>query len=148
MRIVLMHDVIHTGKRGEVVDVKRGYARNYLLPKGLALEATPGNLKVFEQQRRKIEARHAQERDAAAGIAAALAGVRVEIAKRATETGALYGSVTASEVAEALEAKGVQIEPRQVDLEGGIKAVGDHEVRIDLHSEVVAEVVVTVVAQE
>jgi large subunit ribosomal protein L9 len=148
MRIVLMHDVIHTGKRGEVVDVKRGYARNYLLPKGLALEATPGNLKVFDQQRKKIEVRHAQEREAATEVATALAGIRLDIAKRATEAGALYGSVTAAEVAEALVAKGFEIDPRQLDLEGGIKAIGDHGVRIDLHSEVVAEVVVTVVPEE
>jgi large subunit ribosomal protein L9 len=148
MRIVLMQDVIHTGKRGEVIDVARGYARNYLLPKGLALEATAGNLKVFEQQRRRIEVQHAQERDAAAEIAAVLASVRLEIPKRASESGALYGSVTAAEVAEALEAKGIEVDRRRIDLEGGIKALGDHPVRIDLHSEVAAEVVVTVIPEE
>jgi large subunit ribosomal protein L9 len=148
MRVVLMSDVIHTGKRGEVVDVKPGYARNYLLPKGLALEATAGNLKVFEQQRRRIELHHQQEREAAAAIAAEIADLRLEIAKRASESGALYGSVTAAEVAEALEAKGIEVDLRRIDLEGGIKALGDHEVRIDLHSEVVAEVVVSVIPEE
>jgi large subunit ribosomal protein L9 len=148
MRVILMHDVIHTGKRGEVVEVKPGYARNYLLPKGLALEATQGNLKVFEQRRRRIEVLHQQEREAAAQVAALLNGTRLEIAKRAGETGVLYGSVTASEIAETLEAKGIEVDRRWIDLEGGIKSLGDHTVRVDLHSEVAAEIIVTVVPEE
>ena len=148
MRVILMHDVQHTGRRGEILDVKPGYARNFLMPQGLALEATPGNLKVFEHQRRKIEAKHQKEREAAAEIAAQLADVRVKVAKRVGETETLYGSVTAGEVAEALAAKGVTVDKRRVDLEGGIKTLGEHSVRIDLHSEVVAEIIVEVVAEE
>ena len=82
MRVILMQDVLHTGKRGEVIDVKPGHARNYLIPQGLALLATPGNLKYFEQQRSKIDARHAKEREAAGEIAAQIAGTRLTSALR------------------------------------------------------------------
>lgn len=148
MKVILLSDLRHQGKRGQVVDVKSGYARNFLLPQGLALIATPGNLKYFEQQRKKIDAKHARERDAAAQIAARLAGVKLSVAKRVGETQTLYGSVTATEVAEMLQAKGFEIDRRRIDLEGGIKTLGDHPVRIELHPEVIAEVVVTVVAEE
>jgi large subunit ribosomal protein L9 len=148
MKVILLSDLRHRGRRGQVVDVKTGYARNYLLPQGLALEATPGNLKVFEHEKKKIEARHAAERDAAAQIAAQIAGISLTLKKRAQETGALYGSVTATEIVEALEKKGVTVDRRQIDLAGGIKTVGEHVVRIDLHSEVVAELSVTVEAEE
>lgn len=148
MRVILMQDVLHTGKRGEVIDVKPGHARNYLIPQGFALEATTGNLQYFEQQRGKIDVRHAKEREAAAEVAAEMAGIRLKIAKRVGESETLYGSVTASEVAEGLQAKGVTVDRRRIDLEGGIKTLGDHNVRIELHPEVVAEVVVTVVAEE
>lgn len=148
MKVILLADLRHRGRRGQVVEVKPGYARNFLLPQGLALEATAGNLKVFEHERKKIEARHAAERQSAAEVAARIAGVKIALRKRATETGALYGSVTASEIVEALARNGVEIDRRQVDLAGGIKSVGDHVARIDLHSEVVAEVAVTVEAEE
>lgn len=148
MRVILMQDVLHTGKRGEVIDVKPGHARNFLIPQGFALEATSGNLQYFEQQRGKIDARHAKEREAAAEVAAEMAGIRLKIAKRVGESETLYGSVTATEVAEGLQAKGVTVDRRRIDLEGGIKTLGDHNVRIELHPEVVAEVVVTVVAEE
>lgn len=148
MKVILMSDLRHRGRRGEVVEVKPGYARNYLFPQGLAREATPGNLKQFAQERKKIDLRHAAERQAAAEVAAAIAGLRLSLRKRAMETGALYGSVTASEVVEALAARGVEVDRRQVDLAGGIKSLGDHLVRIDLHSDVVAELAVTVEAEE
>lgn len=147
MKVILLADLRHRGRRGQVVEVKPGYARNFLLPQGLALEATAGNLKVFEHERKKIEARHAAERQSAAEVAARIAGVTIALRKRATETGALYGSVTASEIVEALSRNGVEVDRRQVDLAGGIKSVGDHIARIDLHSEVVAEVAVTVEAE-
>ncbi len=148
MRVILMQDVLHTGKRGEVLDVKPGHARNFLIPQGLALPATPGNLKYFEQQRTKIDARHAREREQAGEIAAQIAGTRLTVAKRVGDSETLYGSVTATEVAELLEEKGISIDRRRIDLEGGIKTLGDHEVRIELHPEVVAEVTVTVIAEE
>jgi len=148
MQVILMQDVLHAGKRGEIVNVKPGYARNYLIPKGLALEATPGNQKVFEQQRGKIDARHAQEQEAAQEIATSIASLRLRIAKRVSEAETLYGSVTASEVNELLLEKGVTVDKRRIDLEGGIKTLGDHQVRIELHPEVIAEVTVTVEAEE
>jgi large subunit ribosomal protein L9 len=148
VKVILLNDQRHLGKRGETVEVKPGYGRNYLLPQGFALEATPANLKLFEQQRKKIDARHAKERDAAQEVANGLSGLQITIPKRVGETGTLYGSVTAGDIAEALEAKGITIDRRRIDLEGGIKTLGDHPVRIDLHSEVLAEITVSVVAAE
>lgn len=148
MKVILLNDQRHLGKRGEIVDVKPGYGRNFLLPQGLAMQATPGNIKVFEQQRAKFDARHAKERDAAQEIANKMAGLRIEIPKRVGETDTLYGSVTAGDVAEALEKKGFTVDRRRLDLEGGIKTLGDHSVRVELHPEVVAEVTVAVVRAE
>lgn len=148
MQVILLSDQRHLGTRGQVVDVKPGFARNYLLPRGIALEATPGNLKYFDQQRAKIDAVHLKEKEAAEHVAAQLAGLRLEIAKRVGETETLYGSVTATEVAELLAKKGFELDRRRIDLEGGIKTLGDHQVRIDLHSEVDAEITVTVVPEE
>ena len=147
MKVILMSDLRHRGKRGEVVEVKPGYARNFLLPQRLALVATEGNKQYFLQQRKKIDATHNALRDAAAAVAAQIADKHVTIAKRVGETQTLYGSVTAGEVAEALKAQGVEVDRRQIDLEGGIKTLGDHAVRIELHPEVVAEVTVTVVPE-
>jgi len=148
MEVILMQDLIHAGKRGEVITVKPGYARNYLIPNGLALEATDANRRVFEQQRAKIEEHHERERAAAEEVAARIGGIEVTIAKRVGEQDALYGSVTATEIAEALAAQGVEIDKRRIDLEGGIKTVGEHPVRIALHSDVVAELTVQVVPEE
>ena len=148
MKVILLSDQRHVGKRGEVIEVKPGFGRNYLVPHGLALEATPANLKLFEQQRAKIDARHAKEREGAEAIAAKMAGLRLEIPKRVGETGTLYGSVTAGEVAEMLALKGFEVDRRRIDLAGGIKSLGDHPVRVELHSEVVAEVTVSVVSAE
>lgn len=148
MKVILLSDQRHLGRRGETVEVKPGYGRNFLLPQGIALEATPGNQKLFEQQRKKIDAHHAKERDEAQQFAERLAGLQITIPKRVGETGTLYGSVTAGDVAEALEAKGVTVDRRRIDLEGGIKTLGDHPVRVDLHSEVTAEITVSVVPEE
>jgi large subunit ribosomal protein L9 len=148
VNVILMRDRRDLGKRGEVVSVKPGYARNFLIPGGHALPATQANIRFFGEQREKIDAQHVKERDAAASVAAHLAGLTIEIAKRVTDAETLYGSVTASEIAEALAAKGMEIDARRIDLEGGIKTVGDHPVRINLHSEVVAELTVTVVPEE
>lgn len=148
MKVILLSDQRHLGKRGEVVEVKPGYGRNYLVPQGLALEATHANITSFEQQRAKIDARHAEERAVAEAVAARMNGLRVEIPKRVGETETLYGSVTATEVAELLERKGFEVDRRRIDLEGGIKTLGDHPVRIELHPEVIAEVTVAVLREE
>lgn len=148
MKVILLSDQRHLGKRGQVVEVKPGFGRNYLLPQGMALSASHANIKYFEAQRGKIDARHAKERDAAAEIAAKMAGLRIEIAKRVGETDTLYGSVTAGDIADSLEKKGFKVDRRRIDLEGGIKSLGDHPVRVDLHPEVVAEITVSVVREE
>ena len=148
MKVILMKDLLHCGVRGEEIDVKDGFGRNYLLPQGLALLANVGNRKVFEQQRKEIDAIHARERDVAIAIAGELAGTRITIAKRVGETETLYGSVTPIEIGEALEKKGILIDRRKLDLKGGIKTIGDHPVLVNLHPEVVGEVTVTVVAEE
>jgi large subunit ribosomal protein L9 len=147
MKVILLSDLRQTGKRGQVVQVRPGFARNYLLPKKLAAPATPGNLKWFEEHRSKIDARHAAERNAAAEIAAQLASIKLQITKRAGESETLYGSVTPTDVEEALAARGVTVDRRSIDLGGGIKSLGEHVVRIDLHSEVIAEVKLTVVPE-
>jgi len=147
VKVILLSDQRHLGKRGQVVEVKPGFARNYLLPQGMALEATHANISYFEQQRVKIDARHVQEREAAAAIAKQLAGLKITIPKRVGETETLYGSVTAGDVADALAAKGFEVDRRRIDLEGGIKTVGDHPVRVELHPEVIAEVTVSVVPE-
>lgn len=148
MRVILLSDQRHLGKRGEVVDVKTGFGRNFLLPQGIALEATDGNIKYFQQQRAKIDAHHAKEREAAQEIANRMGDLRLEIPKRVGETDTLYGSVTAGDVAELLEKKGYTVDRRRIDLEGGIKTLGDHPVRIELHPEVIAEVTVSVVRED
>jgi large subunit ribosomal protein L9 len=148
MDVILLKDRRALGKRGEIVAVKPGFARNFLLPQGLALEATPSNVKVFEGLRVKIEAEAAKDMVAAQEVAARLEGMRVVIHKRASDTETLYGSVTATEVAEALAAKGVEVDRRRIDLEGGIKTVGDHHVVVHLHADVSVEVMVTVLAEE
>jgi large subunit ribosomal protein L9 len=148
MRVILLNDLQAKGKRGQEVDVKPGFGRNYLLPQGLAVEANDANRKWFESQRKKIDARVAQEREEAVQAASVIAGNRIEIHKRVGETGTLYGSVTAHEIADALAAKGIQIDRRKIDLGAGIKAIGDHRVPIHLHPDVSAELLVTVLPEE
>jgi large subunit ribosomal protein L9 len=131
-----------------VVEVKPGFARNFLLPQGLALVATAGNLKRFEQERKKIDARHDAAKDAASAVAERIAAVKIELPKRAQENGSLYGSVTPGEIVTVLAERGIEVDRRQVDLAGGIKTLGEHQVRIDLHADVVAELTVTVKAAD
>ena len=147
MKVILLSDLRHRGKRGETVEVKPGFARNYLLPQGLALVANTGNQKYFEQQRAKIDARHLHEKTAAQTVADRLQGVVLTIPKRVGETDTLYGSVTAGDIADVLAKQGVEVDRRRIDLEGGIKTLGEHEIRVRLHSDVVAAVKVTVVAE-
>ena len=148
MRVILMQDIRHTGRRGEIIDVKPGYARNYLLPQGLALEANTGNVRYFEEQRQKIDAHHDHEVGKAREVAAQLADVHLTITKRVGETETLYGSVSATEIGLLLEEKKITVDRRRIDLEGGIKTLGDHTVRIEIHPDVIAEIAVKVVAEE
>ncbi len=148
MEVILLKDRRALGKRGEVVEVKPGFARNYLLPQGLALEATSGNIRVFEQQKKRLEAEAAQEKEQAQELAQVIEGTRVVLHKRATDAETLYGSVTATDIVDELEKQGVIVDKRRIDLEGGIKTIGDHHIEVHLHSEVAADLVVTVLPEE
>ena len=150
MELILLADVRHLGRRGEIVKVKPGYGRNYLIPKGAALEATAGNKAYFEQQRKKIDARHSKAREEAEQMAEVISGVQLRISKRVGEKETLYGSVTTGEIADQLAQKGIQVNKRHIDLGAAapaIKHLGDHKVTIDLHMDVEAELTVSVVAE-
>ena len=148
MKVILLSDLHRVGERGDVIRTKVGYARNWLIPKGYAVQATEANSKWFEHQRRKVEARNADEQESAAAIAGQLEGTEITIAKRVGETETLYGSVTVAEITAALAAEGFKVDRRDVDLQGGIKTLGEHEIKIQLHAKVSAAVKLTVVAEE
>jgi large subunit ribosomal protein L9 len=147
MEIILRQAVENLGKTGDVVNVKPGYARNYLLPHGLAYEATPGNLKRIQQERARLEAAESDRRSTAQGLAEKLEQVSVTFSARVGEEGKLFGSVTATDIAQQLEAQGYHIEKRQIDLHEPIKALGVYRVPIRLHADVKPEVRVWVIKQ-
>jgi large subunit ribosomal protein L9 len=147
MRIVLRDDVDKLGRRGEVVDVTAGYARNFLLPKGKALPATEGNLKRVEQERRKHAVHLAKEKEDAAAMGRRLAGLSCTIVRKVGDNDQLYGSVTAADIAEFLEKEGVVIDKRRILLEEPIKALGIYTVPVKLHAEVSGEIRVWVVKE-
>ena len=147
MEIILRQAVENLGKPGDVVKVKAGYARNYLLPHGLAYEATPGNLKRIQQERDRLEAAENERRGAAQGQAEKLEQVSLTFSARVGEEGKLFGSVTATDIAQQLEAQGFHIEKRQIDLHEPIKALGVYRVPIRLHADVKPEVRVWVIKQ-
>ena len=147
MRIVLREDVEKLGHRGEVVEVKAGYARNFLLPKKKGLPATDGNLKVVERERRRYVVHQAKEREEAAAIARRLAGISCTIVRKVGENEQLYGSVTASDIAEYLEREGVAVDKRRILLDDPIKALGIYTVPVKVHPEVTGEVRVWVVKE-
>ncbi len=147
MEIILRQAVENLGKPGDVVKVKPGYARNYLLPHGLAYEATPGNLKRIQQERDRLEAAENERRGVAQGLAERLEQVSLTFSARVGEEGKLFGSVTASDITAQLEAQGFHIEKRQIDLHEPIKALGVYRVPVRLHADVKPEVRVWVIKQ-
>jgi large subunit ribosomal protein L9 len=147
MEVILREHVDHLGRRGEIVKVADGYARNFLLPRKLALPATEGNKKQVERERAKFEAKEAEDRSAAQRVADRVSGLEVVIARRVGETEALYGSVTTADIAEALAAKGFEIDRRKLQLDEAIKRLGDFEIPVKLHRDVVVGVKVRVVAE-
>jgi large subunit ribosomal protein L9 len=147
MEVILREHVEHLGDRGEIVKVADGYARNYLLPRKLALLATAGNKKQVERERAKFDAKEGEERKIAEAMAARLSSVEVVITRKVGETEALYGSVTTGDVAEALAAKGFDIDRRKLQLADPIKKLGDVEIPVKLHRDVTASVKVRVVAE-
>jgi large subunit ribosomal protein L9 len=147
MEVILREHVDNLGKRGEVVKVADGYARNYLLPRKLALPATEGNKKHVERERKIVDAREATERQSAAALAARLAEVEITIARRVGETDHLYGSVTAADIAENLKEQGVEVDRRKLILPEPIKTLGEFSVPLKLHREVTAPLKVRVVRE-
>lgn len=148
IEVILRDDVTSLGKAGELVRVRPGYARNYLLPQGLAYEATAGNRKRIEAETRARSARLATEKSGAEEFAARLRDTPLTLTGQAGEEGKLFGSVTASDIAEALKASGIEIDRRKIELAHPIKTLGEHVVAVRIHPEVPAEVRVTVVPAE
>jgi large subunit ribosomal protein L9 len=146
MEVILRDHVENLGRRGDVVKVADGYARNYLLPRKLALPATPGNMKVVERQRKIADAAEAAEKAGAEALAVRLTQAECVMARRVGEHETLYGSVTAADIAEELAAKGFEIDKRKIQLAEPIKHLGDFTVPIKLHRDVVAHVQVKVTA--
>ncbi|HEX6615702.1 MAG TPA: 50S ribosomal protein L9 [Gemmatimonadales bacterium] len=144
IEVILREDVQSLGKAGELVRVKPGYARNYLLPHGLAFEATEGNRKRIAAETRAKSARNQAERTEAEQRAATLGGVTLTLTGKAGEEGKLFGSVTAQDIADALAARGYEVDRRRIELEHPIKSLGHHTVGVRLHPEVRAEVHVSV----
>ncbi len=147
MEVILREHVDNLGRRGEIVKVAAGYARNFLLPRKLALLATAGNKKHVERERKIMETREAEEKGQAEGIAARLKAVDISIARRVGDTDQLYGSVTGSDVADYLKAKGFDIDRRKLILPEPIKTLGEHNVPLKLHREVTVPLVVKVVKE-
>jgi large subunit ribosomal protein L9 len=147
IEVILREDIKTLGRAGEMVRVKPGYARNYLLPQGLAYEATEGNKKRIAAETKARATRNQADRVEAERVAATLAGVTLPLSRKAGEEGKLFGSITSQDIADALSRAGHAVDRRRIELEHPIKAVGDHTVTVHLHPEVHAELRVSVVAE-
>jgi large subunit ribosomal protein L9 len=147
MEVILREHVDKLGDRGEIVKVADGYARNYLLPRKLALPATDGNKKHVERERKIVEAREAQEKGQAEAIAARLGGIDITIPRRVGDTDQLYGSVTSGDIADYLKAKGFDVDRRKLILAEPIKSIGTHDVPLKMHRAVTVTLKVNVVKE-
>ncbi len=147
MKIILREDMDTLGFEGEIVDVANGYARNYLIPKGMALKANVQNVKLFETQRKKIEVKRVKAKEDAEKIKEQLADVVVTISQKAGEEDKLFGSVTSMDIAAHLEKQGIGIDRQKITLEKPIKALGEFEVQIRLYPEVTGSIKVVVVPE-
>jgi large subunit ribosomal protein L9 len=148
MKVILRQDVEKVGLRGEVVDVARGYARNYLLPRKLALAVTEANKRQIEREKKIAEVRELQEKSAAESVAQRIAQLEIEIARRVGENETLYGSVTSADIAHALAAKGFEIEKKKIQLPEPLKSLGEATVPVRIHRDVTAQVKVKVVPEK
>jgi large subunit ribosomal protein L9 len=146
IEVILKEHVEHLGRRGEIVKVADGYARNFLFPRKLALAVTAENKRQIERERARAEVREAEEAQIAQALATRLEAIEIAIARRVGENETLYGSVTASDIAEALAARELGVDRRKIQLSEPLKTLGDHVVPVKLHREVTAEVKVKVVA--
>ena len=147
MEVILREHMDNLGRRGDVVKVADGYARNFLLPRKLALAVTDANKRQIERERKLFDAKEAEEKQQAEGLAGRIAQLEVEIARRVGENNALYGSVTSADIAQALEAKGFQVDKRKIVLPDALKAIGDVTVPVKVHREVTAQLKVKVVPE-
>ena len=145
MEVILRQAVDTLGHTGDIVTVSAGYARNFLLPRGIAYEATPGNKKRLEQERARLEAAEGERRGAAQELAAKIEQVSLTFSARVGEEGKLFGSVTTADIAHELEKQGIHVEKRQIDLHEPIKALGVYRVPVRLHADVKPEVRVWVI---
>lgn len=146
MKVILLTDVKGRGKEGDVIEVARGFAANYLLPRKMAVEATRGNLKQLEARMHNIQKREEAKRAEAEGLAAQVSGKTVVIEAKAGDAGKLFGSVTAGMVADALAAQfGVEVDRKRLDLHGHIKTVGKHEIDVRIYQDVTAQLILSVV---
>jgi large subunit ribosomal protein L9 len=147
MKLILREDVENLGKGGDLVDVKPGYGRNYLLPRGLAVAANPKNVRELEHQKKIAEAKAAKMKASAEAVAKRLAETPIALQRKVGEQEKLYGSVTALDIVEALAARGLQLDRRTIDLAEPIKTLGDFEVPVKLHREVIGKAKVKVEAE-
>lgn len=143
-QVLLREDIDDLGARGEIVKVKAGYARNYLLPRKLAVEATASNVKQIEQERAALLKKEAKERSTAEGQAEQMRRLSLNFARRVGEHGLLYGSVTSMDIAEALRERGYEVDRRRINLREAIKEVGEYTVGVRLHREVTVDIPVVV----
>ena len=147
MEVILREHVDNLGRRGDVVKVASGYARNYLLPRKLALAVTEDNKRQIERERKVADAREAEEKAQAEALAQRISQLEIEIARRVVENETLYGSVTSADIAHALQAKGFDIEKRKIQLPEPLKALGESSVPVKIHRDVTAQVRVKVVPE-
>lgn len=148
MQIILQEDIEKLGHRGQVVEVAEGYARNYLLPRKLAMPVTAGNLKQVEQVKRSLAKREATEREGAQRQADLLAAVTVALKRKAGENDQMFGSVTSADISDSLAAQGFTLDKRKIQLDQPIKTLGEFEVPAKLHREVIAKIKVIVTREE
>ncbi len=148
MQVILRQNIEKLGNRGDIVNVADGYARNYLLPRRLAVPATEANKKIVEQERQAHLRREVRERSEAEELARLLAGVTVTIPQKAGEHDQLFGSVTAKDIADALQKQNYVVDRRKIQLEEPIKQLGEYKVPVRLHKDVTAEILVQVVKEE
>jgi len=147
MKVILKNDVKDLGHVGEVVNVKDGFARNFLVPQGLAVEASTKNVKVFEHEKKKIQEMAKKVKSGAAGLAEKISAAKIIIKAKAGEEDKLFGSVTSMDIADALKAEGIEIDKKKIQLDEPIKRIGEYTVPIKLHSEVSAQLNVQVVPE-
>jgi large subunit ribosomal protein L9 len=148
MKVILKEDIPKLGRMGQTVDVARGYGRNYLIPQGKAIVATSKNMKALEHERMLIQRKAELARKEAEGFAEKISGLTLSLSRKVVEEDKLYGSVSVSDISQALEEAGVEIERKLIKLEEPIKSLGEYKVPIKVHDDVTAEVTVQVLKEE